>query len=678
MLQSSCFSKNKNSISIKPVAVKGFLNLSAWDFDKNGSAVLAGEWEFYWNKLYFSSDFNSDNDLATDYIQVPHSWNGKKVSDKKIDSDGYATYRLIVKLSKPGNFAIRSDNQYTSYRIFIDGCEVSSKGVISTTKDSAIPVDSSTLVFNRTGNRDVEIIVHVSNYSHRNGGLVNNLMIGSHTGLSDYVNKIRNTDIFLSGILLIMGCYYFGLFFPRRRDKSTLIFALFCFIVFLRTLTSREDILTEIYPLLSYGFTLRLEYTTFYLIMPLSVHFLYLMFKKDIPVILVKILYFISGMFLMTLFLPVKLTTYFIPYYQYIIFPGLSIGSYYIIITVIRKREYSVLILTGYLSILLTSVNDIFNSMEIIKTSFYIQYGFIILIFSQSLALSRKFSNAFNKVEILSDELIKTNNAYYKFVPNEFLKYLDKKKITDINLGDSINAEMTVLFADIRSFTALSEKMLPEDNFKFLNSYLKRVSPIITSYNGFIDKYVGDEIMALFPSVSNNALDAGIELQRTLLEYNRHRYNSGYDPIAVGVGINCGQLILGTIGEQNRMQTTVISDAVNLASRLEGLTKRYGAKLIISGGYFEKIINREQYNYRILDNVLVKGKNDPVLVYEILLDFYDKEFELKMKTKALYEEAVSLYFSDRKSEALALFNKVLQEDPSDKAPDYFITKCFNF
>ena len=164
-------------------------------------------------------------------------------------------------------------------------------------------------------------------------------------------------------------------------------------------------------------------------------------------------------------------------------------------------------------------------------------------------------------------------DAYGRFVPHQFLNLLGYESIIDVNLGDQVQQEMSVLFADIRDFTTLSETMTPQENFNFINAYLSRMEPAITSNNGFIDKYIGDAIMALFSDFADDAVKAGIAMLNILTNYNEDRQRVGYIPIQIGIGINSGSLMLGTVGGKSRMDSTVISDAVNLASHIEGLTK---------------------------------------------------------------------------------------------------------
>src|ERR687886_1812196 len=167
-----------------------------------------------------------------------------------------------------------------------------------------------------------------------------------------------------------------------------------------------------------------------------------------------------------------------------------------------------------------------------------------------------------------TNELFQLNKAYARFVPNQFLQFLEKSSIIDVELGDQVQLEMSVLFSDIRDFTTLSETMTPEDNFKFINSYLSRMEPVINENHGFIDKYIGDAIMALFSGEADHAVKAGIAMMHRLVEYNQYCARAGCAQIQIGIGINTGSLMLGTVGGPNRMDGTVISDAVNLASRV--------------------------------------------------------------------------------------------------------------
>jgi adenylate cyclase len=274
-----------------------------------------------------------------------------------------------------------------------------------------------------------------------------------------------------------------------------------------------------------------------------------------------------------------------------------------------------------------------------------------------------------------TSELFQLNHAFSRFVPRQFLQFLDKDSIVDVQLGDHVQKEMSVLFADIRDFTTLSESMTPEENFTFINAYLSRMEPAIIQNHGFIDKYIGDGIMALFSKGADNALKAAISMLQRLAEYNQGRAKAGYMPIQVGIGINTGSLMLGTVGGYSRMDSTVISDAVNLASRIEGLTKDYRVSLLISHHTFSQLQDANQYAFRIIDRVKVKGKLAAVSVYEVFEADPPKIRETKLATKTSFEEALLLYNLHSFQSASQLFEECLHLNPEDTVAQIYLERC---
>ncbi|WP_333130820.1 AAA family ATPase, partial [Microcoleus sp. Pol11C3] len=274
-----------------------------------------------------------------------------------------------------------------------------------------------------------------------------------------------------------------------------------------------------------------------------------------------------------------------------------------------------------------------------------------------------------------TNELFQLNKAYERFVPNQFLHFLEKPSIVDVELGDQVQLEMSVLFSDIRDFTTLSESMTPEDNFQFINAYLSRMESAIIENNGFIDKYIGDAIMALFSGNADNAVNASIAMLYQLQVYNQERVNSGYAPIKIGIGINTGNLMLGTVGGQNRMDTTVISDAVNLASRVEGLTKTYGVALLITEQTFNKLANPSNYAMRMIAQVSVKGKVNLSTIYEVFEADIPETKRGKLTTKNLFDRGLSLYRQQKFIEATEFFVQCLSFCPSDQVAQIYLEWC---
>ena len=288
--------------------------------------------------------------------------------------------------------------------------------------------------------------------------------------------------------------------------------------------------------------------------------------------------------------------------------------------------------------------------------------------------LAAAFNAMVSEIRNYASGLEELNGAYERFVPNEFLEQLGQGDITKVKLGNQIQKQMTVLFSDIRSFTTISESMSPRDNFDFINDYLKAVSPVIRAHGGFIDKYIGDAVMALFPESVENAVKAAVAMQNVVKEFNIKGQEIGRMPIQIGIGLHNGNLMLGTVGEDQRMDGTVISDAVNLASRLESTTKEYGAGIIISERIMQTIAEKNAHHSRYLGQVTVKGKKQSVKIYEIIDGEDDDMARRKIITKPDFERAVRAVERNEVLKARRLLRKVLHLNRKDTAARMYLER----
>ncbi|MFN4150983.1 MAG: adenylate/guanylate cyclase domain-containing protein, partial [Candidatus Sericytochromatia bacterium] len=276
------------------------------------------------------------------------------------------------------------------------------------------------------------------------------------------------------------------------------------------------------------------------------------------------------------------------------------------------------------------------------------------------------------------EEIKKIINAYDRFVPFEIMKLLGKNKITDVKLGDHIEIKLTILFSDIRNFTTLSESITPAETFNFINSYFSKMEELIENKNGIIDKYIGDAIMALFPKNADEALECSISMINKLNSFNQNRIKQNFTPIKIGIGLNTGICILGTVGGINRMEGTVISDSVNLASRLESLTKKYGVNLIISEHTLRELKDINNYSIRFLDRVLVKGKIQPQSIYEVYDNDEENIIKLKDETKVIFEEALAYYHYKKIDKAKELLEKCIEINSNDNPAKLYLKRCDDY
>jgi two-component system, sensor histidine kinase LadS len=255
--------------------------------------------------------------------------------------------------------------------------------------------------------------------------------------------------------------------------------------------------------------------------------------------------------------------------------------------------------------------------------------------------------------------------AYARFVPEAFLHMLGKSDVRMVELGDRASRRTTVLFTDVRSFSTLSEAMEPEETFGFVNELLSRTGPIIRAHDGIVDKYIGDAIMALFPGGVEDALDAAFSMQAAIAALNRVREQTGHEPIAMGIGVHIGDVVLGIVGEIERMDGTAIGDAVNLASRLEGLTKIYGSAIIISDDAAGELAPGSREDLRYLGRIAVKGKNVPVGLFEALAAETMEQRDEKLRTRPMFEAGVEALTRGDFALAAQCFDAVIMDNPMD-------------
>jgi class 3 adenylate cyclase len=298
------------------------------------------------------------------------------------------------------------------------------------------------------------------------------------------------------------------------------------------------------------------------------------------------------------------------------------------------------------------------------------------LTLQQAELIEKLHSNEIHLQKSLETEL-KLKEIASRFVPNEFLALLGYKNLIDIRLGDAKQQDMSVLFCDIRDFTQLSENMTPTESFVFINNYLSHMEPLISQHHGFIDKYIGDAIMALFSRSADDAVNAGITMLKCLEIYNNYRKNSNSPPIKVGIGINTGSLILGTVGGQKRMDGTVMSDSVNLAARTESLTKDYKVSLLITHHTLNALNNPVNYAIRMIDLVNVKGKNEIITIYEVFDADPENIKAAKFATLNLFNRALALYNEQNFEQAQVLFNQCLENNPQDSVSQLFLSRIIS-
>lgn len=270
------------------------------------------------------------------------------------------------------------------------------------------------------------------------------------------------------------------------------------------------------------------------------------------------------------------------------------------------------------------------------------------------------------------------HEATNRFVPHEFIQLLGRNSVVELQRGDMAEQNVHVMFSDIRDYTSLAEDMTPRENFQFVNALAGKVGPIVKRHQGMINQYLGDTIMMLFLQKADHGVRTGIEVLRMISEYNDERTLQGRKPIKLGIGLHSGPLMMGIIGDDFRTDAAIISDTVNTASRMEGLTKHFNVNFILSGDTLMKLDDRDLFNLRYLGKVQVKGKFNTLDIYECFDGDTDAQITLKKSSLQNFHAGIEAYYAKDLQAARRYFDDVYQHNNSDLTAFGFLHKILGY
>lgn len=659
-----------------PRAEAGTLDLRSWDFTGRGIARLDGEWAWYWQRWIAATPLSQSSvppTAPTDgYFSVPQLWKGKQVHGETLGSDGYATFRLRVLMPTGSQYAILAKLCSSAFRLFWNGREIAASGVLGTSRRSSVPgclIRTPALEITQAENI---LTVQISNYHHTHGGFRTSLLIG----LADQIVSRREhrifLDAFICGALCHMLLYCLTNFFLIRRNTASLYLGLFCLLTTMWISMQGALLLPMLFPRMSWELLMRIEYIGLYLAPVVFGRLLRSSYPREAPRWLFDLFtVMMSSLALSVLVLPTFLFTRQLGTMSILIFLFSVICLIVSLRSAARRRNESIITIIGFVPLCMGVLYDSFSVFFRQSNESVTPPALMLMLFIQAFILSRRSAHAQELIEEQAHTLLRLNAAYYRFVPKEFLRLLGKDDIMAVQISDQVQREMTVLFADVRDFTSLSERMSPQDTFAFVNGLLGRIGPLIRAHGGFIDKYMGDGIMALFPRRPDDAVRAALEMCRALAVLNQQRQERGEVEVRMGIGIHMGSLMLGTVGEPERMDGTVISDVVNTASRLQSLSKVYGVVVLLSEQVVAGLAQELRLSCRVLGRVRAKGKRQPVIVHEFFAGDPESVAAEKRDTRPDFESGLACYQAGDFVAAATCFDAVCTKSPADSAARYY-------
>jgi len=595
------------------------------------SLEINTDWDFFWGKFVIPYDTSIKPDLQ---VSAPSDWNKYPLSEdiKKIAASGKGsgTYRLKLTNLKPGQKYVFPVYKlaYTAFTIYADNTLIFQSGSPSEEWENTLSMQFfDTAAFTADDTGSVLLSIYVSNNFYRKGGLRGKLTLYEEALYQNEYFKNLFTHSIFTGILIIISLYCF-INFLFKKEKLSLFLSLLILTIYTRLGFSSFPILKIFLPNFPFSVLLKLEYISVFFIPGFLTLYIDSLNKKifmKIPAMLIAFPSFIF--FILDIVLPINIANRIVPAMQVYMYTVIVIDTILFVISIFRDKDFVTTL--SIISLLLISIGATFDILLIHHISFLKGINFLTLSFFQfaiiQIIIIASIQNKnYMKILELNNYLHETNIAYYRFVPKEFLSLLCKKDITEITLGEYKISRAAILSADIRNFTSTSEKLVPIQVFDMLNTYLRRIAPLIRKYNGIIEKYLGDGIIAIFPDNAEAALNCAIEMQEQMIELRSEFAQRGMPQITIGIGIHYGDIIIGTSGNNDRMTEISLSKNIDIAIKTESKTKQYHKPILVTYDAISQAAKEARKHGRKFSFSGLKIKDSPSA---IIFSIFNEKFE---------------------------------------------------
>ena len=587
------------------------------DIDKDIVYSLKGSWA-YAEKEFVSPIMPLE--IYTHFQPIEFGWTTYTPPQPV---QGYDSYAVRIRGFEPQKvYAIHFTRTSSAFTVYLNGNLFYTSGTPGKNfKEEIFDWHADTVILPLNNETEATIVVHLSNFHDRNPGVETPFLFGLYSTLQTKIvlDKLVSSGIF--SILFSMATFFISLFLFYRRETTAGLFGLLCYSFAIRTLCYNDFLLRDFFPNVSTNIMYRLGYFTFPFCAVFTFLFILNLFIKKPP----KVFYFLTIPLilygLITLITPIPVFVGILLIVQlYILFLSV-IACIVVAYALIKRKPFALTFLISFLLFISAAIFDGLISNGLINAPFISHFGVLLLMIPMAFIVIRHFSAAFKTQEQMIESIQKTNISFQRFFPNEFLQFLNKKNVTDISLGDNIHKNMFIAFIHLGIKAKLSSSSAREELLILYNTVIQAANPIIKKYNGFIDKYLTDGLMVLFYGTAEDTVDCIIEITQLIKKINIHRQEQSLPPLHISSGIHYGKLMMGTIGEPERMDTTVISDVVNISSRMYSYATEKNVNIIISETVREQLLESYWRTHTCFYYGKIKfhGKRNLINVYEVNL-----------------------------------------------------------
>ncbi|MFA6936876.1 MAG: adenylate/guanylate cyclase domain-containing protein [Treponema sp.] len=595
---------------------RAVVNISNPEFMETSFCNVSSKWEYYRNSFLNASLFYNNaavpldkiSPKANSIVSFPHIW--KKPQET-------ATYHLRVTGLKPStNYSVFMYDRFsTAGDLFCNGEFVYSLGRCTSEWTETIPERKMDVVdFSSDENGIADLVMHCSNKDYRKGGIYHSFKIAEENYVDKWFQTTFIIRLFFIGALLIIIIYQLSLFFLNKHKKSFLFLAIFSFFTMIRILFASFSVMLVLFPSIPYSFALKMEFipifTTpiFYCLYMLSSNNLSLRKPFIIIIEFISIVFFV-----ICVFLPIYFVNRMVPVFQ--IFLVIS-AAYGLSLTFAKhpdgKRHINIFDLLGMLSLFIGILHDVLSYYRLELPSYdteWVLFGIILFTILQSINTAWVQFLVSENIKKVSNEMSVINTSAYRFVPQAFLSLIGKTDINTVEPNDFCKKKIAIINTDICGFTTISEGLDSSEVFKMLNIYMDYVNPIIRYYGGFIEKVLGDGVVAVFSEGADKALLCALEMQEAMVLLQSYLTKDNLPTVEIGVGVHYGEVVIGTVGNKNRISEVIVSPVVDEVMAIESFNRICHDSVIASEECVNNIVEKDIFSATVIQQTKDKKCN---------------------------------------------------------------------
>ena len=615
-----------------------FSCFNLWSGSKKNFEYLDGEWDLYLEKDPYQTFNCINNNIPADFKTiVPGYWNQHLSEGQSPQTYGCYKYKCSGLDPNKQYALLVKDAPKTSCTVYVNRKQVAALGdpfAILKSDYNSQKAETYSFIkpiyceFYPDSEGNAEIIFFITNYFYRKGGLCDSVMLGTAKNITRLNTLYLIFYTILLGSLVFIGLLNLVQFIINHKRTEYLYLAITAFMFVLRASTYGYCSLAIFFPGLTAGVKIKLEYMALWLAPSAVLQMVFALYPPRHKRVWENILRYVilscvCALGIFSLVVPAELSNRLVPYLQI----AMGVVCTYVVIVgivnMVARKRYSVYYFMSFFIIIIGGIIDIVASKNRALFSMPVLPFFIVVYQLIQVLLIGVIQNDLYKQTLKKTEELKSlNKAYLRFVPQEFLNLLNKESIVKTKLGDFSNIEMCIMFSKISIKCDSGEEnhgVELQEHFEIFNEYLKQVTPIIKKHNGFVSKFLSGGFMALFPKSELDAVKAALEIKDCVEDFNV-TLSAKNHKLQAWMGIHFGKMIIGTIGEENRLDDTVISDTVNTSSRLEGVCEKLGKTIIVSQEVMERLGAEQALPFETirLQDVMVKGKEKPLQIYEVV------------------------------------------------------------